>query len=418
MEKHPPTSSSKRSISRLSSAELAPIIREWPETESLDDYLLDLHAWIATETMEIEVNELCGKRHIQIDPEKRRYQRRGSNPGAIRIRSEWVAIDVPRVRDFRSGQEKSLKSYQRLRQLSKKQELRLVNLVYRGLSQRNYKQSVQECAKSHGLSASTVSRIFTRLTTEMLHDFETMDLSGQSYVVVMMDATKIRDKHIMICVGITEAGTKQVLGFAELTSENAKAIESLLARLIRQGLHSDQGLLFVVDGSKGIHRAIKAVYGRYAQIQRCTQHKRENIKGYISCDKARASVERQLNAVYLGQQTYSEAKQALDTLRIQLAKEGYTQAVKSLEEGLEETLTLHRLRVHPNLRSCLRTTNIMESLNATLKERCRKIRRWNSSQQCHRWVVLGLQEADTKMQNISLKKELVELKKTLKKHIQ
>jgi len=146
--------------------------------------------------MEIEVNELCGKRHIQIDPEKRRYQRRGSNSGAIRIRSEWVAIDVPRVRDFRSGQEKSLKSYQRLRQLSKKQELRLVNLVYRGLSQRNYKQSVQECAKSHGLSASTVSRIFTRLTTEMLHDFETMDLSGQSYVVVMMDATKIRDKHI------------------------------------------------------------------------------------------------------------------------------------------------------------------------------------------------------------------------------
>ncbi len=368
--------------------------------------------------MEIEVTELCGKRHLQFDPEKRRYQRRGSNPGAIRIRSEWVAIEVPRVRDFRTGKEKSLKSYQRLRQLSKKQELGLVNLVDRGLSQRNYKQSVQECAKSHGLSASTVRRIFTRRTTEILHEFETMDLSEQSYVVVMMDATKIREKHMMICVGITATGTKKVLGFAEVSSENAKAIESLLARLFRQGVQIDHGILFVVDGSKGIHRAIKAVCGRYAQIQRCTQHKRENIKGHIRCEKTRASVERQLNAVYLGSQTYSEAKQALDTLGLHLANDGYTQAVRSLEEEREETLTLHRLSVHPDLRSCLRTTNIMESLNATLKERCRKIRRWNSSKQCHRWVALGVQEAEAKMQKISLKKELIELKKTLKKHVQ
>ncbi len=125
-------------------------------------------------------------------------------------------------------------------------------------------------------------------------------------------------------------------------------------------------------------------------------------------------MERQLNAVYLGPQTYSEAKQALDTLRLHLANDGDTQAVRSLEE----TLTLHRLSVHPDLRSCLRTTNIMESLNATLKERCRKIRRWNSSKQCHRWVALGVQEAEAKMKNISLKKELIELKKTLKKHVQ
>ncbi len=114
----------------------------------------------------------------------------------------------------------------------------------------------------------------------------------------------------------------------EVSSENAKAIESVLARWIRQGVQIDHGILFVVDGSKGIHRAIKAVCGRYAQIQRCTQHKRETIKGHLCCEKTRASVERQLNAV----QIYSEAKQALDTLRLPLANDGDIQAVRSLEE--------------------------------------------------------------------------------------
>jgi len=251
--------------SRLSFAELASILREWPMEQSLSEYMLE--QWVAEASMEQEVKELCGGRHVQVAPSKRGYQRRGSNPGAIRIRSEWVSVEVPRVREAGSGIEKPLKSYQRLRQLSKKQEMRIVNLVYRGLSQRGYKQAIQECAESFGLSASTISRIFKKRTTALLHEFETMDLSAQRYVVVMMDATKIRNKHIMICVGITEAGMKKVLGFAELSTEKAEAIEGLLARMIQSGLCYDQGILFVVDGSKGIRSAITAVFGEYAIVQ-------------------------------------------------------------------------------------------------------------------------------------------------------
>jgi len=291
--------------------------------------------------------------------------------------------------------------------------MRLVNLVFRGLSQRNYKQATRECAESFGLSAATVSRIFQVRTKQILHDFEARDLSEQKVVIVLMDATKIRNKHIMICVGITETGTKIVLGFAELFTENAEAIEGVLARLIQRGLRDDQGLLFVVDGAKGIHHAIAAVFGEYAHIQRCTQHKRENIKGYLRCENKKNSVARQLNKVYLGAHSYSEAKQELEAIREQLEKDGYTEAAGSLAEGMEDTLTLHRLGVHADLRACLRTTNIMESLNATVKERYRKIRRWNHSEQCHRWVVLGLLEVEKKMQTIPFTEELLELQKAL-----
>ena len=181
--------------------------------------------------------------------------------------------------------------------------MRLVDLVFRGISQRNYQQVTRECADSFGLSASTVSRIFQARTGQILREFEERDLSTARYVVVMMDATKIRDRHIMICLGITQAGTKTVLGFAELFTENAEAIEGLLMRMIQRGLRYEQGILFVVDGAKGIHGAITSVFGGYAHLQRCTQHKRENVKGYLRSEKQKSSLERKLNAVYLGDQT-------------------------------------------------------------------------------------------------------------------
>jgi len=142
--------------------------------------------------------------------------------------------------------------------------------------------------------------------------------------------------------------------------------------------------------------------------------KRENIKGHLHCENKKTSVTRQLNKVYLGQYGYSQAKQELETIQEQLEKDGYVEAAKSLAEGMEDTLPLHRLGVQQNLRTCLRTTNIMESLNA---ERYRKIRRWNHSEQCHRWVVLGLLEMENKMQTIPFTEELMELQKALMEQV-
>ncbi|MDE2771082.1 MAG: transposase [Bacteroidota bacterium] len=101
----------------------------------------------------------------------------------------------------------------------------------------------------------------------------------------------------------------------------------------------------------------------------------------------------------------------------QLEKDGYMEAANSLSEGLEDTLTLHRLGVRAELRTYLRTTNIMESLNAMIKERYRKIRRWTSSEQCHRWVVMGLLEVETKVQNIPLTEDLAKLQKALREQV-
>ena len=120
-----------------------------------------------------------------------------------------------------------------------------------------------------------------------------------------------------------------------------------------------------------------------------TWHKRENIKGHLRSENTKSSVDQKLNAVCFKEHTYREAKRELETIQEQLEREGHTAAANSLREGMQDTLVLHRLGVHAELHSYLRTTNIIESLSTTVKERYRKIRRWTSFEQCHRWVAMG-----------------------------
>ncbi len=135
------------------------------------------------------------------------------------------------------------------------------------------------------------------------------------------------------------------------------------------------------------------------------------MKDHLSREEDKNAFERKLNAVYFREQSYDETRQELEATQEQLDTNGYTEATTSLVEG---TLTLHRLGVHMNLCACLRTINIMESLNATVKERCRKIRRWNNSEQCHRWITLGLLEVETKVKDIHMKEDLNKLQKALR----
>jgi len=65
-------------------------------------------------------------------------------------------------------------------------------------------------------------------------------------------------------------------------------------------------------------------------------------------------------------------------------------AARSLEEGLEETLTLHRLEAPPELRRTLRSTNPIESAFPVVRVACRNVKRWRPGDQLERWVASGL----------------------------
>ena len=84
-----------------------------------------------------------------------------------------------------------------------------------------------------------------------------------------------------LCMGVTEEGYKKVLGFTQATTERAEPVRELLRDLIGRGLSFDNDILCVIDGSKGLRKAIDEVFGGRAEVQRCQWHKRKNVVSHL-----------------------------------------------------------------------------------------------------------------------------------------
>ncbi len=125
-----------------------------------------------------------------------------------------------------------------------------------------------------GLSASSISRIAREESARILEEFASRDLSQDRYVAVSLDGTRMYGCRGMICLRFAEHGEVHVLGMT-VSTENAAAVEGLLHRLIAQELRYEDGLLFVVDGAKGIHKAVREIRRdpavHLAQAGECTQ---------------------------------------------------------------------------------------------------------------------------------------------------
>lgn len=110
--------------------------------------------------------------------------------------------------------------------------------------------------------------------------------------------------------------------------------------------------------------------------------------------------------------TYSEARSALEALHAELEERNQS-AAASLAEGLEETLTLHRLGVHALLGSSLKTTNCLESVNALVEERCAKVDAWKNSKQRHRWLATALLDIEPRLRRVQGFRNLPKLRQSL-----
>ena len=109
---------------------------------------------------------------------------------------------------------------------------------------------------------------------------------------------------------------------------------------------------------------------------------------------------------------YADAKRALDALLRELM-ELNPSAARSLEEGLEETLSMHRLRVPDKLRQTLRSTNPIESTFDKVEVVCRNVKRWQGGDQYLRWVASGLLWAESRWNRIHGHREIPILVKEL-----
>ena len=267
---------------------------------------------------------------------------------------------------------------------------------------------------SFGLSKSSVSSRFIEATAEKLKEFEKRRFDQMDILAVFMDGKHLARQQIIIALGITLQGDKIPLGFVQSTTENSVVIGSFLKDLISRGLKYDDGILFIVDGSKGMKKAIQEVFEHKAVIQRCIWHKRENILSYLSENLHSHIKSKYHKALQL--ETYEEAKAALFDLVNELKKINLS-AANSLTEGLEELLTLHKLGLNEEFAVSFSTTNCIESVNSQLRKYAGRVKNWSSSDQRYLWMVAALLEIEYKLRKVDNFRNLKIMKDAIKKHV-
>jgi transposase-like protein len=356
---------------------------------------------IYLEPAENDGSTLAGPRYAHADGAT--GTRHGSNPGTVVLDGQRVPIRVPRVRSEQA--EMPLRSYPALHGTGEADDALLRRVLY-GISCRNYESAARAIAGAIGLSSSSVSRAFVEASAAKLKEFQERDLKGERYVALFLDGKSFADTMLVIALGVTADGSKRFLGFVETDTENEKVLAPFLRLLIERGLDLSQGLLVVIDGGKGLRSAVRLVFQKKALVQRCMWHKRENVVSYLPKHE-QASWRRRLQLAY-DRPTYTEAKAALMMLHREL--EGRNQsAAASLAEGLEETLTLHRLGVYGMLGVSFKTTNCIESANALVEERCAKVDAWKNSNQRQRWLTAALLDIEPRLRRVKGHRQLSQL---------
>ena len=340
-----------------------------------------------------DVERLAGPRHGRTpEGEDRRY-RHGSNPGSVRLGGQRHPIRVPQVRDAKG--EVKLVSYAQLHGSSGEVDEGLFRKVLLGISCRDYEAAVEAVPGAIGMSESQVSREFKKATVAKLKEFQERDLGGYDVVAVFIDGKTFADDQMVLALGVTMEGDKLFLGFVQTETENGAVVTSFLRSLKERGLDLSAGALSVVDGAKGLRSgALKAFPGQVL-VQRCQWHK--NVTSYLPRKEEKRWRGRMQRAYE--RPTYEEAKRDLKAIRAELAEVNQS-AMASLDEGFEESLTLHRLGVFPLVGRSLKTTNVIESVNSMAEQRCGRVDYWKNSNQKHRWLATALLNIELQLRRL------------------
>ena len=356
--------------------------------------------------MQEEVRELVGERsHRQPDRTSNRW---GSERGYCVVMGQKVPIQRPRVRST-DDQEVRLGSYEMFHRGEPLTETVWEKLML-GLSTRNYGQAVRQFAEAYGLEKSAISEHFIEASRTKLKEMMERKLGQVRLCALLVDATPFAGQQMVVALGIKQDGQKMILGIRQGATENTTVVGELLGDLVNRGLDFSEPRLYILDGGKALPAAVKKYAGESAPIQRCQVHKRRNVLDHLT-DEQRPSVAKKLNAAY-GLEKYDAAKEALNQLHRELMDLNPS-AARSLNEGLEETLTVHRLQVPLPLRKTLACTNVIESAFSIVERVCSNVKRWHGGDQRERWVGSGLLLAEKQFRRIQGYKQIPTLLREL-----
>ena len=377
----------------------------------LQDFMFEVGMLAVQQAMAAEVNTLAGERYSRNSSND--VNRWGSQQGLVYVNGQKVNIKKPRVvrKSGTKHEEIELETY---REFSKPNAMNesVMAKVLAGVSTRDYAGTVEQVLEGHGVSRSAVSRRAVKESAKLLEEFYARRFDDREFVVIMIDGIGVTNVDNIVALGIDVWGKKQVLGLRQGATENTQVILELLEDLIERGLDPTGNYLFVVDGAKALTKAIKKVFGQNAVIQRCQVHKRRNISDKLPKEH-QTRIDKRLSAAY-GMNTIHEARKAVESVFDELVDLNES-AAGSLAEGMEETLTVHRLGLKGDLKRILSSTNSIESMFSMSRKYSRNVKKWNrKTNHIERTLVLTLMEAERRFRRVRGYRELKDLQTKIK----
>jgi len=362
----------------------------------LRTFVMDSGFRIFIELLEEEREILCGRRYAH--DKRRGAYRHGYDQGKLVLGGRKISVPKPRVRAV-DGAEVELATWKAVSAEDPLEERALAQIVA-GVTTRKYSSSL-EAAPTQGETAcegrSSVSRKFVARTGRQVQQFLSRPLGDLDLPVIMIDGTGLGDHLLLTAIGIDTNGYKHVLGVVEGTTESSQVCMNLFRNMIDRGLKVERARLFVIDGGRGIRKAIRSTFDTWALIQRCRVHKMRNILDHLPLHKRPwvcAIVRRAWD-----EPTVAMARNRLKRLAKQL-QGPHPGAAASVLEGLEETLTVHKLGLEGALYRTLRSTNIIENLQGTVKNFSRNVKRWRNGIMALRWCISGLIVAEKRFRRV------------------
>jgi putative transposase len=391
--------------------------KAWEEVSaSFDRFCLTAGLETLGTMMESDAAAACGPRHAR--GQGRRGHRWGHTTGKIGFHGGKVAIDRPRVRG-RDGKELSLASWD---QAVAEDWLGkwAMNLMLINVSTRRFGRAVRlpegdvPAPSGSGVSKSAASRRFVALSAERMKQWMGSDLSKLDLLVVQIDGIHMTGDLVLVAaIGVDGEGVKHPLGIIEGATENAAVVQALIDNLVERGLDPKVPRLFIIDGAKALTKAIRRSFGHNAAIQRCQIHKARNIMERLP-KPLHASVRRALRHAWELDDA-DKAEKLIRNLARRLEHDAPGVSA-SILEGLDEILTVSRLRLPADLRRSLACTNIVENVMGTVRRVCRNVKRWRSASMALRWTAAAMQEAAKGFRRLKAYKHLPALRAALAAH--
>lgn len=374
---------------------------------------------VFAELLEANVDEVAGpKGRHNAD---RRAVRHGSEPARVPMGGRMIEVRKPRVRSADGTAEVPLEAWAAItsRDLL---DAHTVASMLAGVSTRGYEHTLEPAGPSiadtsSSTSHSAVSRRFVAATRKGLAAFRSRPLDDRRWLICFVDGFGFGDETMVGALAVDSDGNKVPLTVMQGSTENKAVCARLLDNLEERGFDPSQGVLFVIDGGKGIYHAIVDKWGDVALIARCREHKRRNVLAHLNLAE-HAWVNRALNDAWRAPDAH-EAEAKLRALAARLDKIN-PDAGGSLREGLAETVTITRLGVTPgsSLARTLATTNPMESTIDIVRAHARNVKRWQGKDMRLRWAAAGMIAAEGQYRRVNGYRQLDDLARRITATIQ